>query len=375
VNQIELEEVMDSLTAQPPPSRVIDLGLAIANGTRLRRRRRVVMGTAIIAAVVAVLPAIGFTLHQVTTRDRGQSPVDVTSSETSPGPSAAPTRFDPLRLRLSAGWTPESVSSRFQKIEPTRQELAYFRRSGQWQEFELHAILYSAGVPLSQVRYASTGDYGEQGELPSPRAKARTPGPTIGGQVATWYGSGANLVWQWAPNAWAEVFVAKAESAPGDVRDIATRYATALRTDANEPVRVPFAMERPPAPLSLISTFVSHENGRYESHLTFSDQDALFEPVTGEPHYLEVSVVNDSIAGGKPGVGDPNISIAGQPAWMEYGSNHGRIVVFDMAGHAVWLQAFDEVIVEQLNVDQARALLASVVITANTGEWTSDPLR
>lgn len=374
MNQIELEEVMDSLTAQPPPSRVIDLDLAIANGRRLRRRRRVVMGTAIVAALVAVLPAVGFTLHQVTHRDQGQSPVDTTTSEASPGPSAAPTRFDPLRLRLSAGWTPEYISSRFQKITPTSQELAYFRRSGQWQEFELHAILYSAGVPLNQLRYAATGN-GENDSFPSPRPKTRTPGPTIGGQVATWYGSGANLVWQWAPNAWAEVFVAKSESAPDDIRDVATRYATALRTDVVEPVRVPFSMSRPPSPFSLVGSFVSHENGRYEGRLMFSDQEGPFESSTGDARYFEMSVANDPLVEYDSKIGSPNSAISGSPAKIDYESNPAQIVVFDVAGHMEWLNVFGGSIIDQLNVDRARELVESVVITASTGEWTSDPLR
>jgi hypothetical protein len=371
VNEIELEDVLDNLTSQPPPSRVIDLDLAITNGRRLRRRRRAVLGTTIVAVLMAILPAVGVTLRQVTHRDRSQSPVDVNTTDVAPGPSAAPTRFDPLRLWLSPGWIPENTSSRFQKITPNRQELSYSSYSG----LELHAILYSAGVPLGQLRYASVGDFGEQGELSSPRPKSRTPGPSVGGQVATWYGTGANLVWQWAPNAWAEVFVSKSDSAPDNIRDIATRYATALRTDVTEQVRVPFAMMRPPSPLSLVGSFISHENGRYEGRLTFSDQDGPFESGIGKACHLEIAVANDPIVEGDPVTEHSNATISGSLAKINYESSSGKIVVFDVAGHVEYLIVADDALVRHLDKDQAVALLESIVITASTGEWTSDPIR
>ena len=348
MNEIELEDVLDNLTSQPPPSRVIDLDLAITNGRRLRRRRRAVLGTTIVAVLVAILPAVGFTLHQVTHRDRSQSPVDV-NTDVTPGPSAAPTRFDPLRLRLSPGWirsTPVVVPEESNQCgrNSGRPRLSGFGN--------FTPLLYAAGVPLSQLWYASLA-IGEQGELSSPRPGQPTPLVLlVGGKLVTWYGTGANL----APGSGLRRLGRGVRLEIGFGADkigtIAARYATADAPTSTEQVRVPFAMMRlrPRYPWS--GSFISHENGRYEGRLGPSaTRTGTSDSGTGESCDSS-SCGTIRLLEGDPAAEHSNATISGSPAKINYTSSGGKIVVFDVAGHAEYLLVADDALVRHLDKDE-----------------------
>lgn len=369
---------MWAATEEMPASRVIDLDRVADEGRRRIRRRRV--ATAVTSGLVVAALAVGVAAADV--RDRsGTLGGDPGPAAARTGPAvaaAAPARFDPLRLRLRPGWVPDDLPERVQQTSVTSQHLRFIRYGAADQgapEASLTVSVYAAGATPDELE-----------PYPGGAAVTPTPAPSVGGRPAQWFDRAgrrsAVLVWSWAPDAQAVVTVAGGTSQEGR-RETALRFAGSLRTDADEPVRIPFTVPAPPAPLRLVGSMVAwrgpdNHAEEFSAHLEFSDRDDSTDPDTKIPRLLYVSVQSVPDAQGDPKSGYPNTRIAGHPALVEFDADGGRVGLYDEVGHRLTVSVYDPVTATYVDKGRAVALVTAiemVAVPADPTRWSTGPVR
>jgi hypothetical protein len=355
--ETELPELLQDASADAPPSRLIDLGKARVDGARTVRRRRT--GLALTAAVTAL--ALVFAVAWVGVgRRHATAPVAVGSK--SPATEADPTRFDPLRLRIAAGWVPEGNWNVSTETRRDLQSVLYDQRD-------------RPGVPEVAINVYAVGAYPVRGQV---RPTGGVPGPAIHGSSSTWYAQSKALVWQWAPGAWATVsLVGNIGPAP---LDVASHVATALRTDVDLPVSAPVTMAAPPAPLYLIQVDVNrYIDGSFDAQLVFSDSDGASIVYRNSNPFVLVYVTPNAGLTGPAGLGPPNTQINGRPAIDKpYPAGDGRVLLMGLNG--TWV---DVGVVDATATTQSRQSLAETVARAiepvsdpsDPSTWTATPIR
>lgn len=366
MNELQIKRTIHEDVAQPPPSLIVDIDAAIAEGGRRIRRRAVVVRSA--ATVLALaLPAAVVGLSQL----RGAQPdapvspaAPSAAASAAPAPVPAPTRFDPLRLRLHAGWVPEGLPDRTQETGVRSHSLGFSKPPPSGTGFSRPALsgsIYVAGVTPTELRPAPNGP----GKRPSKLVPVS--GPSVGGQSGHWYGA-STLAWHWAPNAWAIVTVKGYGSQQAD-REAATRFATNLRTDGDEAVRMPLSIAAPPQPLRLVRTLVSWTKYGVEGQLIFSDRDDEADPTTRIPRML--------VVGAKPaGSGHAaNTKVGGRPAYVSFDSDAGVVALTNVGGVRETVDVYDPVTMSYVGKARAQELVLGIQAIADPHRWTTTPVR
>ncbi|GAA1342476.1 hypothetical protein GCM10009660_29980 [Catellatospora bangladeshensis] len=316
---------------EPGPARGVDIARA-ARGGRDRRhrgaRRRVAAAVAEAVLAVVVLPAAL----------RGLS--------AEPPPLGAGV-FDPLRQVARVG----SAGG----FAPLCHETGRHR-----QKVTLGHAHDPAGGPRGTLVVHAAGRLPGQGGAGWQPAGDRAP--DVGGRPAWWRG-GAELVWEWSPQAWA---VVRVEGFP-DLRERAHRVAQGLDTSVTTPVTAPFTLApgEPVPPLRLAGVRVPVRPDVELASVLLTAGDSPEAPV------LSVALRTD----GLPGRDLPEEErIAGRPA----ASSDSRVTVLDPSGRfAVRV----EVGRGDATAFGGRAGLAALAAAttpvpdpADRGTWVADPL-
>jgi hypothetical protein len=354
-----LVELLHSATADPPPSKIIDLSQAKTDGARMLKRRLI---TVSVASGVAAVAALGTGALVLAANSRPPLPV-------------APARFDVRRLRIAPGWLPDGLSDIVTtQTGPDRQLLTYERLSA---KPGVEGTRDSVQTVRITVYAAEVSPEGPPGWKP--------PGGTGG-----WDARFGLLVWRWASNAWATVelegSVLNLTSAFRDPEGVARHVASALRVDVDQPMRMPFTVAAPSAPLRLVEMETSRfADGRYEALLSFSDEDDGRDPVTQVPRRLDVSAHDTatSTSNGTPtGNGNPNppvnATIDGHPAYVNFLPDDGHVFVY-LANDA-WLavEVYDAAMLADAGEAAAVALAGTIGVVPSARDqstWTASPIR
>jgi hypothetical protein len=357
-----------------PPSRIIDLGRARVDGTRLRRRRRATQTA--VSATTALAVATGITFAIVAIAEpvrpaRLASPPATHSLAVTPTPT--PTQFDILRLRLTAGWLPavltnaSSIVERSEETDQYRQILDFVHMiaspqvAGTWggdQEVRITASVVGI-TPAPLTPATAVG--------PAPSGTEET---TVGALPARWYPAEQTLVWEWSPGAYATV-QATGDFGDSDL-DVARHVASTLRTDDDRPVRMPFTMGAPPPQVPLVQTIVTWPtpiNG-YQVQVNFSDQRELPGSDTRFSHVLAVAVMPGPATPGRK-YAQPNTSIAGQPANLTVGTGQYDLTLYDRTGAVVSVSVDNPITLDVVGSDALTALAATIRVVPGSTDPTT----
>ena len=270
MNEENVAGLLWAETDAPPPSRV-DLDRVLRDGRR-RRRRRALVGP-VVAAVVVVLVTLGVSVMTVGQPLPGVDP-----------DFAAPSAFDPLRLRLAVGWRPPALDAGVLTLGTERQELSY--TDSVERAPVVTVTLYAGGrTPWQQD---------------SPAFTVRTADP-VHRAPARWYSSDGRtdaLAWKWARDAWAVVVLDRVADPAGN-RDLLRRIANSVGTNLDESVRPPYIVDSLPSTARLVSVmFGTYESVGFQARYRIddgSDDELLVE--VGPPLF---DPAPDRVIGGRP---------------------------------------------------------------------------
>jgi hypothetical protein len=252
--QTMLSELADT---EAPPARV-DIGRAMTRGRRDRRLRIAGAGgsTLAVAAVLgAVVTMVAVPGPRAAVVPGSGSPAS--SATSGPGSVAvAPKQFDPLVPYASFGWLPagsaiggEGAGSELSTDTQSVSLSAGYRTSGAtWFSLEVYAegVCVRSGTATLPVLTCNTRDAGGPGERASSRA------PDVDGRPAFWAADaaqGGSLFWEYAPDAWATLYVPSHTQAPpaASERTMLLRVAANVRYADTTPLSFPFWVAGLPA--------------------------------------------------------------------------------------------------------------------------------
>jgi hypothetical protein len=192
--------LLASITDPPEPASRVSIAAALRSG---RRQRRLQVGAAALA-VVAVAAAVAVP-RVILSGNTGRSQAPASSSGSAPGlvrrpamPASAPATFNALVPYAAFGWLPAGYSEANIPLS----------------EF---GLLSSGSTRVDRAAVAPNGAMvtlavGARGACPgksdscapgSPSAKA----PDVNGRPAWWILDGRGIAWEYAPGAWAHVFM------------------------------------------------------------------------------------------------------------------------------------------------------------------------
>lgn len=360
MDETNLVSLMHDATATPPPTRSIDLARAKAEGARARKRR--LAGATVVSGVaaLAVLGTSAAVLHTVA----GQTHPTATGT----GAPAA-NGFDPLRLHIAADWLPAGLSDVSRQVTDVDYQALSYSKNVPEPLIDPAPPSGSQGVDITV--YAPDVNEGTRGSAVP--VSAHVPGAIIGSTESMWFPAESELVWQWAPDAWATVqLFGDFGFAPGD---IAARVANGLRTDLNEPVILPFTVAAPPAPLRLVSSLVVRLTyGTYMTSLLFSDP----EDSTADTPTLQVSVETNSSISGSDKIGYPNTTVDGHPTIVSFDADPGHVLMMGVHGTWVELYVYGPATMALVNQADAIELARGVQVLSASSDplfWTTTPIR
>ncbi|GAA0228925.1 hypothetical protein [Cryptosporangium japonicum] len=218
MDDYQVGRLLHTLVAdEPPPSRV-DPQRVLAGAKRRRRRRRVSVLTAgafvvALGAVLALLPTL---------RNDEPTPVAIAPAEFNLSPKHV---FDPTRFALELDWRPDGVVAEEHESAVTYQRIT---------------LLTKGLSPLATISINGTGQVLPDERWPSKNAASiyDDGNPSHWLQPDGASDRSGQLWWFWGPTAWATVRIHDSS----DPVDLAVRLAKAVRTAANDPVRMPFTV-------------------------------------------------------------------------------------------------------------------------------------
>lgn len=367
MNEQEVRTLLADLAETPaPPSRVV------VPGPARQHRRRVPSRTWLSAAVASVVVALLAVGAYVVT---GGSP----SATDSVPAASAPERFDPLMRYVSLGWIPD---------EARMNRRSTVVNDGRFATGVSEYIPDPAKGPMASKRGASVsvslyavGAKAESEQPPDVRGGLdHDPGvpyqvaeaPPVNGKPAEWLTVPGDpefvmLRWRYAPDAWAEVNVARLS---GDLYERAHRVATELRFETT-PLRFPFHLTGLSTELHPVSSSFEEGGlaGPWRGELSFrSADDGVDMRVAATPL--------------RPGERNPNTTVDGHEAFHEKpvpgGQQHAELlVVYDLSG----LQAEITVLADNaadaapVGPEGALGVYRGLTVHPEQSEWTDRPLR
>jgi hypothetical protein len=358
--ETELPGLFMEASADAPPSRLIDVAQAKLDGDRSLRRRRT--GLALTAAVTAV--AVLVTMAWIGGR-RDQAIAPVVAASSSSTTQAVPRRFDPLRLRLAAGWLPAGAWN-VSAVTTLHVQQLWYDDGNRSDVTQIVITTYAAG------------SYPQPSDITKPMPPGGRPGPAIHGAPSTWDAQNTALTWQWAPGAWASVNLeGRFGSAP---LEVASRIAVALRTDLDQPVTTPVTMAAPPAPWYLLGADITRgTDGSFRMLLSFSDNDneRIAHRNSGSK-YLVVLVAPMRQVSEGPSEAPPNTRLNGHPALAKPDGGDGHVALMDVKGTWVEIDVVDDKELTQVKQDLAVAIALTIEAVSDPSDfstWTATPIH
>lgn len=358
-----------------PPSGVIDVGRAMVDGGRIRVRRRVMAVSAV--AGLTVLALSGGALASGMLGRSGAAPA--VSGTTTPAPSrlVAPRQFDVLSARLAPAWLPPVFTERVQMVDATHESLNLVHYAppvnGEANaDASMTITLYAAGAAPGRTAWLDGAEW----------PPTEPTGVTVNGQPSFAGATDRALgrAWQWAPGAWATITArGSALGTRAELTSALDRVMTQLRTDTVAPLRMPFTVPAPPAPLVLRSTMVGHyAGGRYEAQLVFSDRADMTDPRTHIPRMLVIGVERNATRSGDGKNGYPTTTIDGHPAVVDFTTETGKVQLLDVDGHRLTVDVYDPVTMGYVDKAKATALVRAIALVPDPADelhWTDRPVR
>jgi hypothetical protein len=199
MTESQIRELFTGIAGGEPEISRVDAELARRRGrARLRRRRAAAAGTPLLAAATAV--AIAVTVGLAPAHPRPGTAV------TGNGP-AAPRQFNPLVPYVSFGWLPAGQSLVMGGVRRTVVSVEAGRKPYSAHGWDLN--VYAAG----QCHFTPAAKTLRCGAGPSEGPNIVGPAPAVRGHRAWWAGpsrnwwADASLVWQYARNGWAWLFL------------------------------------------------------------------------------------------------------------------------------------------------------------------------
>jgi hypothetical protein len=209
--------------AEPPPGR-ITVASVLRQGRLRRRRHRIGAAGAPVLAAVAVA-AIALT---------GALPLGNlgrTNPQSGGYGRLVGGAFDPSYLAIAFGWLPKGTVVTNGGITPGMESLSTYGPHGQVWALAVHAPNACHLSPAERRLDCVNNEYGLMPFLGS-KLSITGRGPAIAGHKSVWVDGGANLVWQYAPNAWAELQHVSSLSG----KATAARIATGVKYDQHVPL-------------------------------------------------------------------------------------------------------------------------------------------
>lgn len=343
--EAEYESAFDS---EPPPSGV-DVELARGNGRTLRRRRRAVTGGSGLLAV-ALSAAIAFGL--LPGSGLGHGAADTASGADYSGESYPPAD-DPLATRVTFGWLPYGVS--VAGVTTQSPDTGDVTAGG-------------AGVRFT----ASVLPRGEHwaGNCPTPPPTFPVCDPSaskVNGRAAYWviepgnpeaqFG-GVELRWQYSDDAWADLDAAVPSTMkPATVSELMHRIAENVHVSRFKAVPMPFHLSRVPAGWQFMdAVWVDGPQGRqasadpgdwYGASLTIgipgSGPGSGGMHVSANPAAADFTTATElkKVVITAPPARTRTLTVDGHPAIIFTDSDHTALVVHDVGGFDVVVEAID----------------------------------
>lgn len=374
MNEHEVRALLEDLADGPAPPPRVDVSRAV---TVARQQTRVRAWTAIAAASVLVVGLAVGVNHAVA--GDGQDTV-----------ANAPARFDPLVEYASFGWLPEKskLNRRFTSVNDVR----FATEASQYvpdpsngpmaslPAASVDASFYAAGVqPESELPLEVWGPSTD----PSEPYASVTDAPPVNGIPAYWVSVPDHpetiiLKWRYAPDAWAEVTVARLE---GDLRQSAHRVASELRFGGAERFRFPFHLTGLPDGLRPVASvfaeggldgpwrvelYLSTENRELNAHVSV---DPILDSDKRDPN----TTVDGHEARRDTTTGDPTDSF--MVADSQYAD---QLSVYDDAAgveSGVMVDAKTPADAAPLGPDGALGLYRGLTVHPDHADWTDQPLR
>jgi hypothetical protein len=311
-----------------PPVRMRPETWLPAGRRAARQRRTLVAGayTAAAAGVTAVAVGVTALLGSASSGTPGTAAAARPSTSSAPSSAPAPTSdaFDPMVMRFTAD-VPAGMKYQSWMFDAGSQSVtatdAVDTGSGQPHGRSITAVLHSRAHPPAGI------------------AEHRTPAPSVQGHRAWWWCPPmtlnifcGQLVWQWAPGAWASAIYTDGDTVD-QARTRALAASVRLRT---RPVTFAFSTQRP-GNLPIGYTMVRSSPSGWTSTIEF-----------GTPSYGQVQVIRpgEHRNPGPPEVTisvtrqrsqqQPNTTIGGFPARVTSGDGTYSIAS-DRAGYTIYL--------------------------------------
>lgn len=241
-------ELRDLVDAEPPPC-ALDLDAARARGLIFRRRRRATrVGGSVAGTCLAVLLVFAFVVHGAAP---GAEPDGSASGSAAPVPSPA-TVHDPLSPLVYFGWLPTGVHL-------TGSTGTYTTASDGSTEFGVMAL--APGKPVSH-QCSDSSPVAATALVHGEPPQCNVIAPDVNGHPAYWAfppGSAdafvgfVELVWQYAPNAWALLDANIGKDVSNDIVPTVYKVAESLQFKANS---LPLPFHLPSAPAGLVTMTV-----------------------------------------------------------------------------------------------------------------------
>ena len=380
-----LTSLLTDTARDTPPSRVIDIGAAVHQAHRQRTRRRIAGGVAVVATV-----ALASTTATALLTDGRRAVVPPGTDVTSSAPPTvavpvAPTAFDPMVARFTTGWLPDALPYRALETTADRQTLTLFTADAAPGEganvgeiFQITIELYPAGVTPMDTNIPRSGpaSLADRPTWPLPDSVA---GPDVGRGPTWWSPSRGVLTWQWATDAWISLFTGGRRTWPDGQtnQDVLLHIGRTLRTDSQIPVRLPVTFPHPTGVGDLMRVYtLTSTTGEQSVTLNFSDRPDLMDPNTRLARMVTVAAARDDQVG-SPKYGQPNATIGGHLAVVDYDARGGMVMLFNVDGYRISVSVTEQ-FVAAINRDDAIALASAVRVVpgaADPANWATDPIR
>ena len=227
---------------ESPPSRV-DIALARQRGARRLRRRRWAAGMAPLLAgalVAAVIAGTGALSRVAGSGGGGTGPV-------SPARVALPRHpFNPLAPYAAFGWLPKGDTRALSSPRSTLIQLQLTVGSAARGQFML-TVWAPATCNLEAAKVRAALNKGHHPALDCEdtidgwRAELGRPAPAVAGRPGFWFG-GHNLAWEYAPHAWATLYVFRRGAAIPDSAIVKVAAHVKYGATAKPSVKFPFQL-------------------------------------------------------------------------------------------------------------------------------------
>ncbi|MGB3438593.1 MAG: hypothetical protein WBA97_07540 [Actinophytocola sp.] len=376
MNEQEVRILLTDLAETPAPPSRVDVPRA---ATTARRQARVRTWTMTAAASVLVAGLVVGVTYAVGGGTPAPEPV-----------AGAPARFDPLIRYASFGWVPDEnkmnssltvvndgrFATSVSEFVPDPAQGPMVRQPAA----EVGVSLYAAGVKPESEEPLEI--WGPTDPAPTVPYAPVTDAPDVNGVPAYWVtvpGEPERIIlkWRWAPDAWAEVDVARID---GDLRQSAHRVASEVRIGDTGRLRFPFHVTGLPAGLRPVSSSLSEGgfDAPWRVDLDFAtDEQTVNLRLVASPMSAGDDRVPNTTVDGRPVLRQTAGEESGQGVSVAGSEYFDMLFVDDVSGLRtdVLLHTRTEADAAPLGPDGAAGVFRNLTVHPDRADWTDRPDR